>query len=362
MGRKSSSSTTSTAATHIDESGNSCIHSSKRFTSNIYDSKQQIQNCSSKKTYDEILIPLLAQRSFHLPNNTWKEDWIQWMKNNHIILGICFHHPLHPIETWERFIVLAGSIGFALVATNIAYIWDWYDGNEYEFNPNYVVYTFTFGDDNDDENGDDNIDDSISNGIAGINEINITYGMLILWTFGCTFHSIFDIVVWNLSACACCHPGGRYGTTSIAKKCHDFGSFVLIPFVLAVLVLAGYSSYLRIINSNTELTNVYEDDIVDSITNGKLGKFTFFLKFSIELLLAWFIFFPCISTLFFSGLLGCKTLPLLGGRPRDKKILLEQLEKEELELELAEMNVNTAASGSGSKPGPGPVRHSYTRF
>lgn len=351
MGRKSSSSTT-TAATATATSSRD-----ERFTSSIYDSQEQQQEQLKKKTYDEILIPLLAKRSFHLPNNSKLDDWIQWMKNNHIILGICCHHPLHPIETWERFIVLLGSIAFALVATNIAYIWDWYDGNDYEFNPNHIIYTFNFGNGDDGEdNGDDNVndgDDGIS--ASNISEISITYGMLLLWTFGCTFHSIFDILVWNLSACACCHPGGRYGTTLIAKKCHDLGSYLLIPFIVCLLVLAGYSSYLRIMNSNTELEDVYEDDMITSITNGKLGKFSFFLRFGIELLLAWFLFFPLLSTLLFSGILGCKTLPLLGGRPYDKKKLLQQLEKEELELTAANTVTNVVEHQQ-------PIRHSYTRF
>ena len=360
MGRKSSSSTTTTTAATATTTSSRGV---ERFSSSIYDSQQQQQQNEQqlkKKTYDEILIPLLAKRSFHLPNNSKLDDWIQWMKNNHIILGICCHHPLHPIETWERFIVLLGSIAFALVATNIAYIWDWYDGNEYEFNPNHILYTFNFGNGSDGEdNGvDDNIDD-VNSSLTNISnsEINITYGMVLLWTFGCTFHSIFDILVWNLSACACCHPGGRYGTTLIAKKCHDLGSYLLIPFIVLLLGLAGYSSYLRIMNSNTELEDVYEDDMITSITNGKLGKFSFFLRFGIELLLAWFVFFPLLSTLLFSGILGCKTLPLLGGRPYDRKKLLQQLEKEELELTTTSNN-NTATNVVEQQP----IRHSYTRF
>lgn len=280
--------------------------------------KEQEQRSKKIKTRDEILVPLLAQRSFHLPGNTWKEDWVQWMRNNHIVFGTCFHHPLHPIETWERMVVLLGSISFAMVATNIGYVWDWYDGEDHHFDPSEVVYqwnvTRTSGVVGDDDAGD-----------SSYTTVDITYGTLILWTFGCTFHSIFDFLVWNLSACACFNAGGRYGKTGVAARCHDLGSYLLIPFVLGLLGLAGYSSYLRVTSGNTSLEEEYEDDLIGTLTEGKLGEYSFLIRFGVELLLAWFVFFPLVSTIFFSGLLGCNRLPLLGGRPRDKRVLEEDL-------------------------------------
>eukprot|EP00531_Pseudo-nitzschia_arenysensis_P002416 CAMPEP_0116134758 /NCGR_PEP_ID=MMETSP0329-20121206/10821_1 /TAXON_ID=697910 /ORGANISM="Pseudo-nitzschia arenysensis, Strain B593" /LENGTH=299 /DNA_ID=CAMNT_0003629499 /DNA_START=80 /DNA_END=979 /DNA_ORIENTATION=+ len=264
------------------------------------------------RTQDEIIIPLLAQRSFHLPGNNKRQDWIQWMKNNHIIFGTCLHHPLHPIETWERMIVLLGSISFAMVATNIGYIWDWYDGDQIQFDPQEVVYSWDVNLNNDD-------DDVYTT-------LNITYGTLILWTFGCTFHSLFDFFVWNLSACSCCHPGGRFAKTESAGRCRDVGSFVLIPMVLSLMALAGYSSYLRVTNRNETLEEEYEDDLVDNLTAGKLGEYSFLVRFGVELFLAWFVYFPIISTIFFSGIFGCGgRIPLLGGRPRDKRLLEQSL-------------------------------------
>ena len=275
------------------------------------------------KTRDEILVPLLARRSFHLPGNTWRQDWVQWMRNNHIVFGTCFHHPLHPIETWERMIVLLGSVSFAMVATNIGYVWDWYDGEDHRFDPDEVAYrwnvttaTAAHGNGDGEETGEDH---------PGYATVEITYGTLILWTFGCTFHSLFDILVWNLSACACCHPGGFFGKSKLAARCHDLGSLLLIPLVLGLLGLAGYSSYLRATSGNTALEDEYGDDLVDTLTEGKLGRYSFLVRFGVELLLAWFVFFPLVSTVFFSGVLGCRRLPLLGGRPRDKRVLEEDL-------------------------------------
>lgn len=38
------------------------------------------------------LIPALAWRSYHLPGNSWCQDWMQYYKNNHPVFGICCHH------------------------------------------------------------------------------------------------------------------------------------------------------------------------------------------------------------------------------------------------------------------------------
>ena len=298
-------------------------------------SKHQQQQQLQQQDYDyrrrdEIIIPLLAQRSFHLPGNTPKQDWIQWMRNNHIIFGTCFHHPLHPIETWERMIVLLGSISFAMVATNIGYIWDWYwyYGDEQRFDPGAVLYSWNMTSIN-----GDTINDDESYGPSSSTTVEITYGTLFLWTFGCIFHSLFDYLVWNLSACACFHPGGRFGQTNVANRCNDLGSIILIPFVLSLLGLAGYSSYLRVTSGNSSLEDEYGDDLVDNLTAGKLGDYSFLVRFGIELILAWFVYFPLLSTVFFSGILGCGgKLPLLGGRPRDK-IMVEKDLKETIIVE-----------------------------
>ncbi len=101
---------------------------------------------------------------------------------------------------------------------------------------------------------------------------------------------------------------------------------MLIPLVLILMAVAGYSSFLRVTNRNEKLEETYEDDIIDNLTAGKLGDYSFLVRFGVELLLAWFVYFPIITTVFFSGILGCGgRIPLLGGRPRDKRLLEENL-------------------------------------
>lgn len=54
------------------------------------------------------------------------------------------------------------------------------------------------------------------------------------------------------------------------------------------------------------------------------SSFRFLAKYCVELLLAWFVYFPVIGTIMFSGVLGCGRLPVLGGRPRDKRLVEEE--------------------------------------
>ncbi|KAG7349999.1 hypothetical protein IV203_012596 [Nitzschia inconspicua] len=280
---------------------------------------------SSKNTAipDSILIPLLAQKSYHLPNLTWKEDWIQWMRNNHIVFGICFCHKLHPIEWWERIIVLLGSMSFALIAINIYYVlWDLdhlvnsensgnYDSTA-GFDPQREVFYFS---------------------LFGATHI-ITEGTIVLWTFGGILNAVFDFCVWQTSACACCHPGGRcYDRCGFcSRRCNDLGSYILVPIILAVMTLAVYSSYLRFhMNDEDDAdTSAQTDDVYNVVTGGMLGQFSFLVKYFVELFLSWFVYFPILGTIMFSGILGCGgRLPILGGRPRDKA---------KIEKELSELN------------------------
>lgn len=78
-------------------------------------SSQRRPKDTSSMTSEEVLIPLLAQRSCHLPGNDWQQDWIQFMRNNHIVFGICLCHRLHPLEWWERIMALLGSVAVGCV-------------------------------------------------------------------------------------------------------------------------------------------------------------------------------------------------------------------------------------------------------
>jgi hypothetical protein len=282
---------------------------------------------------EDVLIPLLVRRSYHLPGNNWYEDWIQWFRNNHILLGICLHHPVHPLETWERYLLLLSSISFGLVATSFVY-------QLYDRYPGVMALPLLAATD--------------ALGMwTDLFQTRITVGTIALWTVGGLFHSLYDMLIWHVMACACCHPGGTYYRPDRPAVYKNLGSMALVPVILALL---GTATYLILLRASTEgATNdngeeeYYDGDFANNggDNNGDdqqqaqeelenihwddlqgIQSFSFLFKSSTELLLAWFVYFPIIGSVLFSGILGCNgRLPILGGRPRDIRIVQqEQLE------------------------------------
>lgn len=222
------------------------------------------------------------------------------MRNNHIVFGICFADKLHPVEWWERCIALLGSIAFGLAATTYAQLWDQYDPELMERN------------------------------VVAINDYAITTGMIMLWTFGSLGHGIFDFLSWHIMACACFHPGGRHADWYLAHRCKDLGSYLMIPIVLALGALAGILVVIRASRRDSQADGTYTDDLAYTDIDGHwrrvdgLQSFSFMADYAIELGLAWLVYFPVVGTIMFSGILGCRgTIPVLGGRPRDKWLFEE---------------------------------------
>lgn len=268
------------------------------------------------------LVPLLARRSCHLPGNDWRADWVQWFCNNHILFGICLHHPWHPVERWERAVALAASISFSLVATNVVYLM-------HVRNP-----------------------EQMETEILSYSDYAITYGMVLLWTLGGLCHSIFELIIWHVQACAMCERGGIFGDRPMSNKCKNIGSFLIIPVVLLLLGLAIYLVLLRASkgdengrvfssinyfdnNGEQDDQNIHDDLYVDVHDIDGIESFSFLLYSTVEMFLAWFIYFPLVGSLVFSGVLGCNgRLPILGGRPRDVRLVQEEQQQSSKYVEL----------------------------
>lgn len=78
----------------------------------------------------------------------------------------------------------------------------------------------------------------------------------------------------------------------------------------------------------SETSNPWKDSL---IWNGVGGaqSFSFLSKYAIELSLTWFVYFPLVGTIIFSGILGCGgRLPVLGGRPRDIRLYEKRMEED----------------------------------
>jgi hypothetical protein len=258
---------------------------------------------------DAVLVQYLALQSFHLPGNSYCQDWWQYMFNNHPVFGICCHHRLHPIKACTRIVALVGTIIFGLAMTNFFYLF-------YLSNPQFNQVVLTLVTDGDDGE-----------------EWTLTTGMLLLWTVGGTVHTMYNLAIWHIAACGCCRRGGCFESCAC---CPSLGKQLLRVLVVIIIGLAAMIVLLRVGISNNHERNDAEaqDDAVADIdidADGSLHnilddewttievanaqEFQFLLGYLVEMVLAFFIYYPIGGTILFSGILGCGRLPMLGGRP-----------------------------------------------
>lgn len=248
---------------------------------------------------------LLARRSFHLPNHNWCQDWLQFIANNHPLLGIFMHHPLHPLQLGHRILILIGSVAFGLTATNSVYLWYVYSNEDM----NKILIQISLG----------NVPLNISD-----EELKITYGMLALWTFGSMLHSLFDICMWFLTACTCFLEGGACGRYS---RLRSLGSYLTIAIVAVMVACSSFVVASRAIYESR--LNAAEQDISIGGQIVQFESFSFLFGYGVESLLVYFVYYPLFVTIGFSGALHpCfRCFPFirfLGGRPEEVARQLEE--------------------------------------
>merc|ERR1712038_1048100 len=154
------------------------------------------------------------------------------------------------------------------------------------------------------EEGDDAADANDSNNFV------LTYEMVTLFTVGSLLHSLLDLGIWHLTACACCMPGaccgccgwlrtlGRYATIAVC------GIFVALG-TTALIMRANYESS----NGEAEFNELTGLDL-------DISSFSFLAAYGVELALVWLCYYPIMATIFFSGAIR-PILPCIGGRPKE---------------------------------------------
>lgn len=299
-------------------------HSITQSTSSSSNSRHQRLELYSRRVdvddYDpSTIVPLLALQAFHLPNHSYWQDFRQYLTNNHLVFGICCHHPLHPIPTGTRIIALVGSMLFGVFITNVCYLL-------------YVNYP--------------QWDQRFFKVEANNNSYTLSTGMLLLWTVGGGLHTMYNLVIWHVAACACCQVGGCWHLhpdgisdseddnaekkQSVFRHCPSFGKHLVRLIVLGILVLATWAVLIRV-----KVEEQVDDDhtLQVDLKNHNAQEFNFLLGYLVEMGLALFLWYPVGAMLLFSGVLACgHNLPLLGGRPRE--VFLERQKKEMLALQL----------------------------
>jgi hypothetical protein len=201
---------------------------------------------------------------------------------------------------------------FGLAITNIVYLYFVMDNKD--FDESY--YSATISDQG--VTGNANFDSLTT-------EVNVTSGMIALWTVGGALNALYDSMIWSVAACACCRPGGRLEKFEKYRKCMPFVvMFVVVGTValatMAVLIVAAGDSASKDQKISTELK-------IGSNANAE--SFRFLLAYFVEVLVSLFVWYPIVTTIFFSGVFSCcGTVPYLGGRPQEMRDL-EKADKPE---------------------------------
>jgi|AntRauTorckE5430_2_1112549.scaffolds.fasta_scaffold07268_2 hypothetical protein len=240
-----------------------------------------------KEAEEEIYtIRLLSRRAMHLPNMNWWQDWLQYIKNNHPFIGLFFHHKKHPLRVGHRLYILLSSVAFGLAATNCVYLY--YANHDEEMDKTLVNIAL----------------DGHALNFKKIEALEVTYGMIALWTFGGALHTVFDICMWYLSACACfisgasCSRRGRYQL---------IGGYIVIALsailsalaLFVVLMRAAYDRRLRLAEEGIVLEEFEWNEL------GRVRNFSFLIGYGVELSLVYFVWYPMMVTALFLGLLPC---------------------------------------------------------
>lgn len=299
------------------------------------------------------IVPLLAAQSYHIPGNTWGQDWRQFMCNSHPLFGICLHHKLHPIKSTTRIVALIGIFVFGLAMTNLFYLF-------YLLNPEW--------------------DRTVLSVVLSSGEIwTLTTGMLLLWTLGSGIQASFNLTLWYIAACACCRPGGCLERRAC---CPSFGKHLIRVLIFMIFVMAILILLMRVAISNTtdtastngstsaegeegeDTTNERDFDFFFTseawdfdLDNAEDG-FQFMLAYVVQMGLSLFIYYPLIGTILMSGVVGCcGRSPIFGGRPyevkqwekKQERILKEQERMEDWELANSTTGSSSDSSGDGRK-------------
>jgi len=223
---------------------------------------------------------LFSQRTAHLPGNNWCQDWVQFMQNNHPLLGLCCRHRLNPIGVAPRLVILLSSISFGLIATNIVFLfYRYYDADGL---------------------------------VVDLGSIKITYETIALWTLGGILHSLTDLGMWHLTACACCLPG-----TGCHKRCGFLGKVGPYAAIAVAAGLSAAATFVILMRASYEDSTNSANEINDeSSLTDDFESYSFLFTYGMELVLVYLFYHPMLSTLFFSGAVW-GILPCIGGRPKE---------------------------------------------
>jgi hypothetical protein len=261
------------------------------------DVRERIASKPDLKDSEKLIIQRLAMKSFHLPGNSYWEDWKQFVCNNHIILAFFLSHPLHPFTRKERVLNLVASLAFGLTATSSIFLWYYYNGKDMH-QPFFTLFGHT-----------------------------VEHGMFTTAIFGGICNVLWDFAIWFLQACPPCQPGGFF-----ADKMTDPSKFFWFWLGSNIAFIVTAISICLAIHVIVLRASVI-DDGNDQGYSHSISDYAFLIHFLIEVIMTQTIMFPIVAFTIFSGLLGCFRIPIIGGRPYQVWRLEKRMRRQRLERE-----------------------------
>lgn len=282
-----------------------------------------------KEVCEHFIRGKLARRAYHLPDNTYCQDYRQYIANCHLIFGLFCYDKRSPVRIKHRVLLLCGSLAFGLNITNIIYLW----GNQV-FHDDEITSAFR-------EWATTKIPTNIFNGTKATNtiledtiledastrfKVDMGSQLTILWTVGAGIHAAFDMALWHMISCGYCSYSSN--ATNNRQDCFIFGWTTAISIVMLMIIATSVVLYFRVFPMTDEEDGIRVDEQLISLTDDVVepaevmgflleGDFSFILAFIIEFAVSLFIWTPFLMTTLFTGLLGCGRIPCIGGRPRE---------------------------------------------
>lgn len=343
---------------------------------NCAEQNDDIRAGPNSNSADVKLMMALGNQSYHMPGvDSWWDDLVLYFKNNHPIISICCHHPLHPIQFAMRLFNLFSSIMFGLCITNMLWIWYYYyhlnidDPNandpilivkfkkDLTNNDNRYLFSNHHHDDHPIVDHHHHINNITTNGTdpddsnvlmpttvsTQYKEIQITQLMVLLWTVGSALHGLYDSIIWQLGGCICCIRCTNSTRLERCSVCRCFGRSIVIGITLTCTAIATFVIMIRasllaekqqqqmdgsVYNNDTSSALFNLTGLLDDPNNRyhptilriqSVSKYKFVVSYLVETVLAMIVYYPIIVTILFSGILGCGSIPFVGGRPYELK-------------------------------------------
>jgi hypothetical protein len=174
------------------------------------------------------MVLALGHRSAHLPDNSYCEDFLQFVFfNNHPVLSICCFDFVHPVRLGTRLVILLCSFSMNVVIFNALFA---YFQLRQSPDPNFDLL---------------GANSTITIQWLGVKNEPVGDPRLVLAFVGAFLSSPMDLLIWEVAVLPCCLPGHNLDDCRSSQKHGVWIALAVFPtLMVASLVLVLTTSLL----------------------------------------------------------------------------------------------------------------------